>query len=123
HSYLQHHAGSCAICDCLSFTKIDSKPETLTADILQIQKKFRESKCPHETIEYGLCLECGLGSREREALEPHTGNIKVWETVILMRKEDLKKIQKINNNIDYGSNQKQSRINWYLNKYLSEKKS
>jgi len=41
----------------------------------------------------------------------------------LVRKEDLKKIQKINNNIDYGSNQKQSRINWYLNKYLSEKKS
>jgi len=33
-------------------------------DILQIQKEFRESPCPHENIEYGLCLECGLSTNE-----------------------------------------------------------
>jgi len=44
--------------------KLDSPKQTEKKDILQIQKEFRESQCPHENIEYGLCLECGLSTQE-----------------------------------------------------------
>ncbi|KKK48674.1 hypothetical protein LCGC14_3142750, partial [marine sediment metagenome] len=50
-------------CPCCDIKEEYNNWKPTKTKILEIQKQFRESKCPHETIEYGLCLECGRGIR------------------------------------------------------------
>ena len=113
HSYLQHHAGSCAICDCLSFTKVDSKPSLTKA----------EQTIYDEVVRRTEALEPHTGYSDRAIVLPayisfdsHEDIVKFNNEYKVVRKKDLKELFKYTEPI-------KGHEEWYMGikeKYLSE---